>query len=51
MFSIRRLALDTGIKVIEDCAQAHGATYHGQKVLPGQNHHYRGRRWNGHHKL
>jgi dTDP-4-amino-4,6-dideoxygalactose transaminase len=32
MFSIRRLALETGIKVIEDCAQAHGATYHGQKV-------------------
>ncbi len=32
MDSIRDLAHDRGIKVIEDCAQAHGATYKGRPV-------------------
>jgi dTDP-4-amino-4,6-dideoxygalactose transaminase len=32
MDSIRELARDRGIKVIEDCAQAHGATYKGRPV-------------------
>jgi dTDP-4-amino-4,6-dideoxygalactose transaminase len=32
MGPIMAIARQHGLKVIEDCAQAHGATYHGQKV-------------------
>jgi dTDP-4-amino-4,6-dideoxygalactose transaminase len=32
MDSIRELARDSGVKLIEDCAQAHGATYKGHSV-------------------
>ena len=30
--AIRRLAMDNGLWVIEDCAQSHGARYHGRRV-------------------
>jgi dTDP-4-amino-4,6-dideoxygalactose transaminase len=32
MDSIRALASDHGLKIVEDCAQAHGATYKGRSV-------------------
>lgn len=32
MYAIMQIARRHGLKVIEDCAQAHGATYHGRRV-------------------
>jgi dTDP-4-amino-4,6-dideoxygalactose transaminase len=32
MEGVRRLADSHGLKVIEDCAQAHGATFHGKRI-------------------
>ncbi len=32
MDSVRALAADAGLRIVEDCAQAHGALYKGQKV-------------------
>ncbi len=36
MDAIREIAESRGIKIVEDCAQAHGAEYKGQKVPAGE---------------
>jgi dTDP-4-amino-4,6-dideoxygalactose transaminase len=54
MAALRRLADDHGLRIVEDCAQAHGATFNGVPVgslgdigvfllLSGQDHHHGGR--------